>query len=178
MERANPLGRAFTRLVGTSTAKEVRGRRLTAVFVNEPAYGPVRFGTYVERRLGFDDNHLINQPIKNHRACGARRWRCCGARWRSRATACSRASRTAASSTPGEFCVFIGDRRASHDAQPHPPTNLSPPHSPLSAVANPDLCKHYFVFLGRLLGFALRERLLVPLPLPTVLFKVRMCSFE
>ena len=40
MERANPLGRAFTRLVGTSTAKEVRGRRLTAVFVKEPAYGP------------------------------------------------------------------------------------------------------------------------------------------
>lgn len=40
MDRANPLGRAFTRLVGTSTAKEVRGRRLTAVFVNEPAYGP------------------------------------------------------------------------------------------------------------------------------------------
>lgn len=39
-------------------------------------------------------------------------------------------------------------------------------------MANPELWKHYFVFVGRLLGFALRERLLVPLPLPTVLFKV------
>jgi len=32
---------------------------------------------------------------------------------------------------------------------------------------------HYFIFLGRLLGFALRDKLLMPLPLPTVFFKVR-----
>lgn len=88
----------------------------------------------------------------------------------------------AASSTPGMY-VCGGQcekekNNTSHDAHPQPPTHMPRPHSPLSAVANLELCKHYFVFLGRLLGFALRERLLVPLPLPTVLFKVRMCSVE
>lgn len=47
-------------------------------------------------------------------------------------------------------------------------------HSPLSALANPETHLQYFVFLGRLLGFALRDRLLVPLPLPAVFFKARV----
>lgn len=43
-------------------------------------------------------------------------------------------------------------------------------------MANPENHLPYFVFLGRLLAFALRDQLLVPLPLPTVFFKLLSCS--
>lgn len=144
VERANPLGRTFTRLVGTSTAQEVRGRRLTAVFVDEPAYGPGvrREAVEVLWDALAQPGYCLLEGFQEGRIFYPR-------------------------------CGSEGKNATSHDADlAQPLTPHLSQHSPLSAVANPELWKHYFVFMGRLLGFALRERLLVLLPLPTVLFKV------